>query len=478
MIDLRRSIVILGGGLSASFAAKEFLKLNYKVVMIDAGFDGKDNFEDLVIDKSEIKPPSYKFKIKANEFAYKNFSSKLNIQTNNFQAVGSLATGGLSNIWGGGLSKFNEEEYGNEHHHSKIEKIYNEIQSEMQGVDSDHMSNVRDQDIDLRLKILVNSNKQGINFFPPINALNKNQTSEKNHNIYNANTLIDKLKKDSNFQLISNSIINKIFMDNDEYILKTENKLNGEEKDYLLKNVFCGLGVISTTKLVLGMEKTYDSPIPLKTTPMGYFLLFSLEKRKNKTRFGLSSLSFTINESSGTCSGGFFPCNEEILSYYKFFNILPKILKDLIDKIFLQRLFIGNIFFSSAMSLNAISLLKNGKCIIEGKNHKSLEEKFYKTKEILKESLKNINMYIVPGIGKLAKPGSDIHYAGTLPINKDETKKLFCNRFGKLNGHKNFFIIDASLLNTLPGKPQTLHSLAQTIIVVREFISSNSAQSL
>ncbi len=478
MIDLRGSIVILGGGLSASFAAKEFLESNYKVVMIDAGFNNEDDLSNLHRNAKEKSPPSYKFKIKENEFVYKNFVSKLNIETNNFNAIGSLATGGLSNIWGGGLSKFDANEYENEHEHSKIEKIYKEIQMEMQGTDCSDNSNKSNQEADQRLKILFNTTKKDLNFFPPINALSKNSSSDKNHNIYNATMLIDKLKKNRNFQYISNSIIKKIQKTKDEYILKTENKLNGDGRDYLLKYVFCGLGVISTAKLVLAMEKAYDSPLSLKTTPMGYFLLFCLSKRQNKSRFGLSSLSFTINDSSGTCSGGLFPCNEEILSYYKFLNVLPKFLKTFIDKVFLQRIFLGNIFFSSSMSANEISLQENGKCIIQGKNHEALEKKFSKVKRKINESLKNLNMYVVPSIGKIARPGSDIHYAGTLPIDDKVTTKLFCNSFGKLNGHKNFHVIDASLLKTLPGKPHTLHALAQTIIVTREFISSDAAQSL
>jgi len=475
MIDLRESVVVLGGGMTGAFAAKELLDANFKVVMIDAGYCEGDKIVD---HNKKIISPSYKFNIQSNEYVYKNFTSKLNVETHNFNAIGSLATGGLSNIWGGGLSKFAEHEYhSNSSDHAEIDKIYEKVQREMQlAIENDAVTKTN-QIYDKRLKRLFGENRNKISFNSPVNAFNERNAGDQkvnNHGIFNANTLINKLKKNKNFRVISDSFINKLRKHELNYVLETSNKLSERGEKYLLKNVFFCLGVISTTKLILELEQAFDIAIPLKTTPLGYFLIFTSKKRQNDTAFGISGLSYNFNNHDDLISGGIFPCNIEILSYYKYLNCLPKFLKLLIDKILLQRMFIGNVFFSSSMSSNQMKIFENGKCFIEGKNHKSLKKNFKKIKKSLNISLKGFNMRILPGIGKLAVPGSDVHYSGTLPIDEDNFSKLKCDNSGKLFGHENLYIADACLLKDLPGKPHTLHSISQSILIVKKFIVSNS----
>ena len=232
MIDLRDSVVILGAGMTGAFAAKKLLEANFNVVMIDAGYLQDDK---IIYDNKKINAPSYKFKIESNEFVYKNFTSKLKVKTKNFNAVGSLATGGLSNIWGGGLSKFAEHEYhSNSSDHAEIGKIYEEVQSEMQlEIKNDKVSETN-QIFDKRLKKLFGKRRNNISFSPPINAFNEKNIDDKknyNHGIFNANTLINKLKENKRFEVISNSFINKLSKNESDYVLKTSNKLSGEEEN-------------------------------------------------------------------------------------------------------------------------------------------------------------------------------------------------------------------------------------------------------
>ena len=203
------------------------------------------------------------------------------------------------------------------------------------------------QIFDKRLKKLFGKRRNNISFSPPINAFNEKNIDDKknyNHGIFNANTLINKLKENKRFEVISNSFINKLSKNESDYVLKTSNKLSGEEEKYLLKNVFCCLGVISTTKLILEMEEVFNVPIPLKTTPMGYFLIFTSKKRQNNTKFGLSGLSYSANDHHNLISGGVFRNID--FSYYK--DLPPaQISKYLTDKIVLQRIFLEMFFFQA-----------------------------------------------------------------------------------------------------------------------------------
>ena len=162
------------------------------------------------------------------------------------------------------------------------------------------------------------------------------------------------------------------------------------------------------------MEEAYNAPTKLCTTPLAYFLAFTGKKRENSTQFGLSSLSFRLNNKDA--SGGLFPCNEDMLSHIKLFRLLPAIFKTLIDKVFLQRLFIVNIFFNSNMSNNKISVSKTGQCKIVGKNNPVLKLHLQRSKTIIKKELKRFSIFVIPIIQKIATPGSDVHYGGTFPI--------------------------------------------------------------
>ena len=103
-IDLSDSYVVLGSGLNAVSAIHAIYNNKYndakKIYVIDAGLTKES---DLSFTKRNniLKAPSPKFKIKANHYVYDSFKSMLNIEEKGFESVGSLAKGGLSNIWGG-----------------------------------------------------------------------------------------------------------------------------------------------------------------------------------------------------------------------------------------------------------------------------------------------------------------------------------------------------------------------------------------
>jgi choline dehydrogenase-like flavoprotein len=53
---------------------------------------------------------SPKFRLPTNRYAFAGFSERYHLETEAFQAVGSLARGGLSGIWGAGVAQFSARE--------------------------------------------------------------------------------------------------------------------------------------------------------------------------------------------------------------------------------------------------------------------------------------------------------------------------------------------------------------------------------
>ena len=483
MLDLTDSVVVLGGGLNGSFVARELLRGGMRVVMIDAGYDCNQDLIEPSVSSSSAVLKSHKFGIESASYVYGDFLSKLNIKTKNFQAVGSLAKGGLSNIWGGGLSRFEKHELSHPSiDYDELRSIYSYLTQEMLNSLKEPVDDRLDLGFDKRFESIFDCSIGRVKFSQPISALSDkskvfNSTRYDNKGVYNARIMLEELQHNNNFTLLTDRLIEKVIPSGRDYHIYTENiKIKGGQ---LIKarTIFCCLGVLSTTKIAMRMNGVFDIPVPIANTPMFYFSLFTLKKRMNQTEFGLPSLSFEINNSASISSGGIFPCNKEMIDHFAIFKSLPSCLKMVIDQLFLQRLFIGNMFFSSDYSLNTVTLDKTDTLIVQGATKPTLKKMKSECLSHLRQSLKRFNIGIIPFVSKSTIPGSDVHYSGTIPM-KTNGSGLSCSPLGVLKGHKLFYIADASFHETIPGKPNTFTSIAQSIYITRKYVFRMTGRTL
>jgi choline dehydrogenase-like flavoprotein len=76
----------------------------------------------------------------------------------------------------------------------------------------------------------------------------------------------------------------------------------------------------------------------------------------------------------------------------------------------------------------------------------------------LSAHLRRRGAYRLPGSLTLSEPGSDAHYAGTLPMG--ETGPFGCSADGQLNACRNLHIVDGACLPVLPAEHCTLTVMA------------------
>ena len=76
-----------------------------------------------------------------------------------------------------------------------------------------------------------------------------------------------------------------------------------------------------------------------------------------------------------------------------------------------------------------------------------------------------LDSILLPGTFSFFDPGSEVHYAGTLPIGS-EYLDIDCS----IKGEKNFYIADASSLPLLSEKPHTLTAMANADRVGRAIV--------
>ena len=66
---------------------------------------------------------------------------------------------------------------------------------------------------------------------------------------------------------------------------------------------------------------------------------------------------------------------------------------------------------------------------------------------------------VLPGSFSIGKPGSDIHYAGTLPM-RDQPARGETSATGEIAGLAGVHVVDGACLNTLTEKSHTLTIMA------------------
>lgn len=485
-IDLGESLVVLGSGLNGTFISERLIKADKKVVMIDFGLDNNSELlNSYDFNDSPNLNFSPKYKIKEKAFSYAGFNKLMQIKTKNFFSIGSLAKGGLSNIWGGGLEMIEREDFSNFPY--SIEEIMPFFEKVIKRITGQDLNKIIDPE-ETKVKEILDKNRyrelkdkvdpdNDFRELIPLIAINfsKNLSNLKNFNknneIFNAKDSLNDLIKLDNFEYLESNFIEKIIKKENSYEIHTNDLKNIEKRIYKAKYIFSCLGPLSTTKIVAEMEN-FSGKLKLLNTPS--FKFFGITRNsdsENRIFFGLPFLNFLIKNENNNFSGGIFKLNSQILNLFLIPKFFPKFFKNILDKYIFKFFFVGNFYCSSNFSDNTISI-KNKNFFIEGKKFKRNKKPIPKVLSLLKNSLRSKGFYVIKF--KSSIPGSDVHYGGTIPISQ-EPKCMQCDLNGRLKNHKNFYITDSSSLNFLPGKGNTALSLSQSLMIVEKFIKRDLA---
>jgi len=475
VLDLSDSYVILGSGLSAISTVHGIYDNKYdnekKIFIIDAGLtkDSDLSFSNRVHD---LRAPSPKFKIKANHYIYDTFKSMLKISQYGFEAVGSLAKGGLSNIWGGTIQPYKNEEL------SKFPYSFDEIQ--------DIYAKILNILIGSKNQVLINnenSKEKELIFSDPILAINKDRNSRNscnlnscndgciicNKNIFNSKDEIDELINLNKIEYMPGLYIESIKLEGKYYSIKCIEIYSKHVINIRASIIYCCLGTISTSKIILGMLGK-NSDLPLLTTPGASFFIFSFKNFHKKNHSILSSKSFSGKLNSNNYEGNIFPFSENLVCSY-FGEFLGGILNFLFRNLIFSKLFIANLYFDSDMSLSRINYDDNG-IKINAETTSELKKFFKKVTRVIKKKFLSNGLMIIPFTCKLLTPGQDIHYGGSIPM-KNNPKNNQCNLNGELKGFKNFYISDASSMPYLASKGQSFNSMVNSYYIAAKSITSS-----
>lgn len=516
-------VIIVGSGPAGVSAAFPLVKAGIKVLMLDVGKSSDNSmpknvdYRSLRTDKknssdrsklltTDIKSPSSpKLRASTNQYIFSDYRDHYDIDTKNFVLSGSLAAGGLSNAWGAGVSCFDETDLKKfPINASDLQTSYQDIAKRIgvSGTNDDDMSEFYGSDIPLQSPIAISHNSKkllnrykkyskaatlnGISLGKSRIAVLTNDEGKRQSchhcglciwgcaydSIYSARFDLEALKKYPNFHYRNDLFVTKLESDDNNFYA-----LHAENIKIRAKNVILACGTIGTTKLVLEALKLYDHEINLLTSPVAGFALCMPERIGSTIEdkiFAMGHLSFRIKNDHNTEDYGFgsifpagtIPASELINHVPTSYSSSRKIIRNLQPSMLL-----GNCFLSGDYSSNKIKLTQDNKLHISGSYSPDISDRISEIRKKITRMMMSYGIFMMPGSFKLTKPGEDIHYAGTLPMQKNP-KAHELTKEGEVAGLPNVYVVDGSALTSLPAKPHSFTIMANADRIAKNFVNT------
>lgn len=246
---------------------------------------------------------------------------------------------------------------------------------------------------------------------------------------------------------------------------------NGLPHAYRARRVLLGAGTLASTRLALAALLAPPPEVRLLSNPMAAFLLFApaLLGRGHDRGFGLAQLSFVLEEAFAgeSAFGNLFstagiPVNE-------FLPYVPATRRAGLPllRTLLPACIVGNVFMPGSLSAHTARLDAGGGLQIRGGACERLPDALAGTRARLARGFRAAGNWILPGSFLPARAGADMHYAGTLPM-RGQPRAHECHPSGQLAGLPGVYVIDGASLPMLPAKAHTLTIMANADRIARQ----------
>jgi hypothetical protein len=306
--------------------------------------------------------------------------------------------------------------------------------------------------------------------------------SDKDKSAYRSWMTIDELKKKSNFTYHKNCLVLK-FKETEAGVEVYVKRIDtNEEQIFTCKKLILASGVLGTARIVIRSFEYKKEKLPVICNPYSYIPCLQwkmLGKETEQFKIGFGQLAIYLDENKNN-----FDVTMAALFSYRsllLFKLIKETPLNFADGRILMQ------YLQSSFTIAGIHFPEKrgpGKFIQLKKNPESFTGDILTGQYILSEEEEMINQIREKKIRKTLRVlgctplktihtphGGSIHYAGTLPFDKNnEPFTLLVN--GKLGGTKNVFVADGSGFNYLPAKGLTL-----TLMANAHFVAGNAMKS-
>ncbi|MDG1207525.1 MAG: 4Fe-4S ferredoxin [Pseudomonadales bacterium] len=519
-------IVIVGSGPAGVSAAFPLLEGGRDVLMLDGGktltvnasSDGylKARLSDteqskwmIGSDFQALRFPdavSPKLRVPTQSFAFDSFASVNRIESNNVVALGSLATGGLSNSWGCGVAAYSEDALETfPCQRSAMTRSYENVATRVgiSGVDlSDDLSeyfgvddwtsgeipldNIHNSILQTYEKRRASVQRLGVKMGVARKAvLSADSLGRKGCNLcgnclfgctrqslYSSVSDVERLKTMPSFRLEPGTLVERIEQMDHGWRLYVLEMDTNDRRIIDCNTLVMAAGTLATTRLVFECL-SYEDPVQLLSCPTAAFLLWkpSFLGSPVKEGFGLGQLSFSVQlPKKYTAFGSLFspvgiPISEFVRQIPLQSKVSARIMKNL-----LSSTSIGNVFLPGQLSNITVRLGLEHQLIVEGGYSTEAQLMLANARKKLMRAFLKLGVILIPGSFTTGLPGGDIHYAGTIPM-KSDPKIGESSEFCEPATTRGLFVVDGASLPYLSEQSHTLTIMANADRVANHIVS-------
>jgi choline dehydrogenase-like flavoprotein len=441
---------------------------------------------------------SPKLRVPSLGFAFKDFASSNRIIPESFVVVGSLATGGLSTAWGCGVACLSRTELADfpcssEDMLLSYERVAKRIgisgrckddMSDYFGLDEWAQSPIKMDQLNQYLHDRYAKKRPFKRFRlgrARVAALSVDLNERKACNLsgnclwgcsrqslYSAADEMVGLRRHRNFADHSGFIADRITCKDGSCEIFGQDVKQGQTVSFTARKIVLAAGTLATTRIVLH-SLGITRPLSMLSCPTAAFILWLpyFLGRWRTPSFGLGQLSFVLEDRSGvsafgsTFSVGGIPVTEfaRYMPFRRRYGI--EVLRSLLNSCL-----VGNLFLPGKMSRAQVRLSENGELLVSGQHSEMVSDVMARISTDLRKIFWQLGAILLPGSFTAGLPGSDIHYAGTLPMRLQPTLGE-TDLFGEVLGLEGVHVVDAACIPVLSEKSHTLTIMANADRIAR-----------
>jgi choline dehydrogenase-like flavoprotein len=436
--------------------------------------------------------PSPKLRLGAPPGFVADYLSAQNIIADNFILAGTLAAGGLSNVWGGVTSAFDASDLaGMPISAADLEPSYRRVAARIgiSGTLDDDMSSFHG-DLPLQAPIPASnlaetllsryrrrgSSKSGFKLGLSRNAVLSQALGERggctldalcmwgcsHKSIYNAAYELPALQAFANFTYAPGCLVEKIERIDGGFCVSGKNPQDGIAVSHMGKRLVLAAGTVISTRLVLQLLQLFGQRRRLLNNPAYVFALLLPSKIGSASEarsFAMAQLGYRLPlDSVDEYTTGLL-YNSTSVSPADLAEQMPLTLRGglILNRTLAPAMMLGLGYFDGAQSQNSICVEAgpNGtKVFIEGGWNEDLQAKLVLTRRTLARTFADFGAVLLPGSLRLLPPGGDSHYAGTLGMG--DMLSAAC----EVNDVDGLYVVDGAAFGRLPAKHLTFSIMA------------------
>lgn len=505
-------VVIVGSGPSGVSAAFPLLEAGLNVLMVDGGRQpavsppDKPFLHQRAVDGSQWKwmvgedfyalrqasAISPKLRVPTHSFVFERFEEENRIEAPELLAIGSLASGGLSNAWGCGVARLSSDELADyplppQEFLRSYEIVSRRIG--LSGANDDALSDYFGVDewaeapipIDRLQETLFERYRRRRDLFTAtgfhlgrsrVAALSRDHDDRQSCDLsgnclygcsrgalYSALEDLKRLKQYPNFSHRPGTIVDAISRGTNLASLTGR----GPEGPVSLqaRRMIVAAGTLATTRLILQALDHRDR-LSLQSSPTAAFVVIvpRFLGQRHQPAFGLGQLSFVLDLDDGLLGYGslFNPAGIPIAEFSRHLPMLKSAGIDVLGSL-LSACAVGNFFLPGHLTRATVHLAQDRSLKVEGTFGSSLPASMAKAQRRLRSHFLRLGALVLPRSFRVGKIGSDIHYSCTLPMRAIPTLGETTPE-GEVIGLEGIHVADGACLPALPAKPHTLTIMA------------------